>query len=539
MSEGEKTNSKVRAFIGQTPKNLKQKFFSVLGTSSEYKKQIITGISNKLDAALSFGSTSETTPENVNEAKLRMKLKEQHEKANSAEYSLDDHIVDYELRRVKERRAHEEVLSGRYRHPAFIERNSQNQDSFQVDSPKKSPPSPVVVVENQNHKHQIDCIATTINHHPMNNSIPTKSTIQALTTKENNLLGIPPTSCSTATSESGDNLSLGDLSFESMEVKMWQKSESESVALSCSSISLDSSSDEVTFEFMRRFVSTLFTDSSSITLELKHQFGQHARLASGRMWFARFVNSQRTKSKRVNETTFYALIQYFAIILFECKDCEDFLPARHLMSLCFTFFQEVEVPGCEPYREYLFNYLRDQPIWHTLRFWNAAFFYALQKDKVPKVEVETARKSVSSVQLKSSEEGNDMSAKKVTSLQSSRSVSESSLSSSSSTDHSKSSGSSKYKTTSNKVVNRSKSSNIASGSADNTFDVDEKKLQDNMAFSHLGSLTCNMHAFGLNRSLCCEFLKKQCHILNLTKEQEKMLNDNVNRLYRETDPWRE
>lgn len=64
------------------------------------------------------------------------------------------------------------------------------------------------------------------------------------------------------------------------------------------------------------------------------------QLASGRMWFARFVNGQRTKSKRVNETTFYALIQHFAIILFECKDCEDFLPARHLMSLCFTFFQE-------------------------------------------------------------------------------------------------------------------------------------------------------------------------------------------------------
>jgi hypothetical protein len=74
---------------------------------------------------LSFASTSETTPENVNEAKLRSKLKEQHEKANCVEYSLDDHIIDYELRRVKERRAHEEVLSGRYRHPAFIARTSQ------------------------------------------------------------------------------------------------------------------------------------------------------------------------------------------------------------------------------------------------------------------------------------------------------------------------------------------------------------------------------------------------------------------------------
>lgn len=41
----------------------------------------------------------------------------------------------------------------------------------------------------------------------------------------------------------------------------------------------------------------------------------------------------------------------------------------------------VEVPGCDPYREYLFTYLRPQPIWHTIRFWNAAFFDALQHQR--------------------------------------------------------------------------------------------------------------------------------------------------------------
>jgi hypothetical protein len=74
-----------------------------------------------------LASTSTETPENVNEAKLWKKLKEQHEKSKAASnlsevYSLDDHIVDYELRRVKERRAHEEILSGRYRQQAFIAR---------------------------------------------------------------------------------------------------------------------------------------------------------------------------------------------------------------------------------------------------------------------------------------------------------------------------------------------------------------------------------------------------------------------------------
>lgn len=147
-------------------------------------------------------------------------------------------------------------------------------DSFRVESPRKAQPvSPVVVIESQNHKHPIDSNATTINHHSNINAKHSK----ALTTKENNLLGIAPTS-STATSESGDNLSPCDGSLDSLEVKMWHKSETESMAPSCSSISMDSSSDEVTFEFMRKFVTVLFTDSAQITLELKHQFGQHARV---------------------------------------------------------------------------------------------------------------------------------------------------------------------------------------------------------------------------------------------------------------------
>lgn len=45
--------------------------------------------------------------------------------------------------------------------------------------------------------------------------------------------------------------------------------------------------------------------------------------------------------------------------------------------LIFTTFT-VDVPGCEPYHEYLYHYLRAQPIWQSLRFWNAAFFDALQ-----------------------------------------------------------------------------------------------------------------------------------------------------------------
>jgi hypothetical protein len=89
------------------------------------------------------------------------------------------------------------------------------------------------------------------------------------------------------------------------------------------------------------------------------------------------VSAQRSKSKTVDEITFYSLVQYFAIILFECSENDDFAPAKTLMNMCFTFYHEVDVPGCEPYREYLYTFLREQKIWHTLRFWNAAFFDAL------------------------------------------------------------------------------------------------------------------------------------------------------------------
>lgn len=37
--------------------------------------------------------------------------------------------------------------------------------------------------------------------------------------------------------------------------------------------------------------------------------------------------------------------------------------------------------GKPPSREYLFSYLTDQPIWRSIRFWNAAFFDAVQCER--------------------------------------------------------------------------------------------------------------------------------------------------------------
>lgn len=61
---------------------------------------------------------------------------------------------------------------------------------------------------------------------------------------------------------------------------------------------------------------------------------------AGRLWFARFVNAQRVQGRRVTEATFFSLAQFFAIVLFECADSDDFAPAKSLMNMCFTFYYE-------------------------------------------------------------------------------------------------------------------------------------------------------------------------------------------------------
>lgn len=45
----------------------------------------------------------------------------------------------------------------------------------------------------------------------------------------------------------------------------------------------------------------------------------------------------------------------------------------------------MEVPGVEPYREYLYTNLRVQPIWTSMRFWTAAFFDAVQCERAAKL----------------------------------------------------------------------------------------------------------------------------------------------------------
>lgn len=177
---------------------------------------------------------------------------------------------------------------------------------------------------------------------------------------------------------------LASPSMESTDWRHFIRSESQnSVPSWASSISLDCrAGEEPVKEFMKHFTALLFGGSpGAVDLELKSEFGVLLRLEIGRLWFTRFLTEQRHKSKRLDSVTFGSLAQYFALALFECSECEDYGPAAVLMNLCFLFYHEVEVPGCDPYREYLFSSLRQQPIWQQARFWNAIFHDGMQAER--------------------------------------------------------------------------------------------------------------------------------------------------------------
>ncbi|KAK3852518.1 hypothetical protein Pcinc_040901 [Petrolisthes cinctipes] len=181
--------------------------------------------------------------------------------------------------------------------------------------------------------------------------------------------------------------------------KLWIRSGSQTSLQSwASSLSYDSQAEDPyePKEFMRNFVEEVFKTPHIIDIERKARFGEQAQTEQGRLWFARCINAKRC-CKCVCEATFFSLIQHFSVMMFECNEAEDFSPAKSLMNMCFTYYHEVTSPGSQTQKkEFLYTYLRQQPIWRSIRFWNAAFFDALQCERslrpvVTREEVESNR----------------------------------------------------------------------------------------------------------------------------------------------------
>ncbi|XP_027702357.1 uncharacterized protein KIAA0513 homolog isoform X1 [Vombatus ursinus] len=312
-------------------------------------------------------------------------------------------------------------------------------------------------------------------------------------------------------------------------------------------------------EFMRNYVEKIFSGGEDLDQEEKAKFGEFcsSENGKGREWFARYVSAQRCNSKCVSEPTFYRLVQSFAVVLFECHQMDDFGPAKNLMTMCFTYYhigkphmlpleskekpagsidsylksanswlaekkdiaerllkntsaktenvkgffggletklkgpltkkneededkpkekQQKTVTMYSPDEEkkgekiYLYTHLKQQPIWHTLRFWNAAFFDAVHCER---------RKRSPTTRGNAGEE----------------------------------------------EEKREKWCHMTQEERD-----DSLRFNENITFGQLGTFTHNMLAFGLNKKLCNDFLKKQAVIGNLDEEQYKLLSDHIEQM---------
>jgi hypothetical protein len=275
-------------------------------------------------------------------------------------------------------------------------------------------------------------------------------------------------------------------------------------------------------QFMKGFVSMIFEDGSSMSQADKAKFGELCRHGSGRLWFSRYMNAQRVKTQKVDEQVFYRLVQFFAVCLFECGEEEDYVPAKTMMNMCFTYYHEVDQPMSMPHKDtagrrdtqlqlanlsqaaglpanlkataeggnitllsaentpeglrvdminiqvvstlisskveptnkqFLYMYLRDQPIWQSLRFWNAAFFDAVMAERM-----------------------------------------------------------------------RRPAAKRGDGSQEK---IDDQHYQENITFGQLATFTSNMRSFGLSKELCLEFLRKQSTIADLRDAHVRLLKENI------------
>ncbi|CAM4639199.1 uncharacterized protein KIAA0513 homolog isoform X1 [Caretta caretta] len=145
-------------------------------------------------------------------------------------------------------------------------------------------------------------------------------------------------------------------------------------------------------------------------------------------------------------------------------------PKEKLRKTVSLYSPEEEEEEKKGEKIYLYMHLKQQPIWHTLRFWNAAFFDA--------VHCERRKRSPTT-------RGN----------------------------------------TGEEEEKREKWCHMTQEERD-----DSLRFNENITFGQLGTFTHNMLAFGLSKKLCNDFLKKQAVIGNLDEEQNKLLSDHIEQM---------
>ncbi|VDP72464.1 unnamed protein product [Echinostoma caproni] len=98
----------------------------------------------------------------------------------------------------------------------------------------------------------------------------------------------------------------------------------------------------------------------------------------GRTMFVNRIEQESVRTQgQLDTSALPALLDKISLLLTECEDAEDFAPAKKILTVSLLFY--VIDPGSPGDRTFLFNYIKSQPIWQSLRFWNACFFQSVQE----------------------------------------------------------------------------------------------------------------------------------------------------------------
>ncbi|TPP66024.1 hypothetical protein FGIG_07781 [Fasciola gigantica] len=121
----------------------------------------------------------------------------------------------------------------------------------------------------------------------------------------------------------------------------------------------------------------------SVSSEAQSSMENYAMRHTGRSGFAKELKVQVGSEKKVPLPVLNGLAQLMKPILTQCNETDDFLPATHLMQISFTLYHETPAANMNDRGQlhYLYSLLRDQTIWQSMRFWNAAFFTTLQRKR--------------------------------------------------------------------------------------------------------------------------------------------------------------
>ncbi|XP_061863361.1 uncharacterized protein KIAA0513 homolog isoform X2 [Colius striatus] len=293
-----------------------------------------------------------------------------------------------------------------------------------------------------------------------------------------------------------------------------------------SSHSTESALDQESAErrdFVRHYVEKIFSGGEDLDQEEKARFGElcSSESGKGREWFARYVSAQRCNSKCVSEQTFYRLMQSFALVLFECHQMDDFSPAKNLMTMCFTYYY-LGKPHALPLEA------KEKPMGSIDSYLRSANSWLAEKKDIAERLLKTTSAKTENVKgffggletklkgpiTKKSDEGEDKPKEKLKKTVSVQSPEE------------EKKGEKIY------LYMHLKQQPIWEKWCHMTQEErdDSLRFNENITFGQLGTFIHNMLAFGLNKKLCSDFLKKQATIGNLDEEQYKLLSDHIEQM---------